>query len=186
MAYQVAVRLGASLPIKTGQANPVGKKESQHQERVRDSATPTVRSPTRIPSYTTIAYMQRTYVRCIHGCLFSLCKSLWGLVSWFCGPYSCDVLLPLWLLQSFLPLFLGTPLISSNKSLVVGFCICSHISCWMKPLWWWLCWALVYEYCRVISLGIISLMFIFCWSCLVLSHISVLSKFWFLILNLED
>jgi len=38
----------------------VGGKE---QTRVTDTLTPTVRSPTRRPSYTTITYMQRTYIR---------------------------------------------------------------------------------------------------------------------------
>jgi hypothetical protein len=55
-AYQVTVSLGTYPHIRAGQGNPVGEKGSQRQTRVGDS-------PQRTPSYTTIAYMQKIWVR---------------------------------------------------------------------------------------------------------------------------
>ena len=59
-AYQVAVRVGTSSGIQDGQGNPVEGKGSQKQATESETTpTPTVRSPTRWPIYTTIIYVQR-------------------------------------------------------------------------------------------------------------------------------
>lgn len=76
IAYQVAIRLGTSSHVKTRQDNPVGGNRSQKPDKQSDT-TPasTVRSPKRIPSYTTITFMQRTQLEPIQACQFSLVSS---------------------------------------------------------------------------------------------------------------
>ena len=52
--------LGTNPNIKAGRGNPVGGKGSQKQATESETApAPTVRSPTRRPSYTTVTYVQR-------------------------------------------------------------------------------------------------------------------------------
>jgi hypothetical protein len=58
MAYQVAVRLDTSPHIRTRQGNPVTENRFQREEKESEAAlAPTVKSPTRRPSYTAMAYM---------------------------------------------------------------------------------------------------------------------------------
>jgi hypothetical protein len=58
MACQVAVRLGTPLCIKAGYGNPVGEKWLQKLAKGQTAPVPTVRIPTRKPSYITVTGMQ--------------------------------------------------------------------------------------------------------------------------------
>lgn len=64
IAYQVAIRLVTSPHIKDGQEDlVVGKGSHKQAEESETAPASTVRSPITKPSYTTIRYMQRTYIR---------------------------------------------------------------------------------------------------------------------------
>lgn len=63
VAYQVAIRPGISPQIKVVQGNPIERKAPQEQVKESETIlTPTVRSPTRRASYTTLTYTQRVQV----------------------------------------------------------------------------------------------------------------------------
>lgn len=78
-------------------------------DRIRDTPTPTIRSPTKTQTYTTISYVQRTHIRLMQtvNCHFSLFESLWAMLKWFFGHVLVSST-PL-LLQPFLAIFLGAP-----------------------------------------------------------------------------
>lgn len=104
------------------------------------------RSPTWVPRYIAIIYMQRTQLRPID-CWFSLFGSLWiFLISWFCAlcPW------PLWLLLSFISLFHRIPGAPPDVWLwtFASAPISCWVCCWMKPLCRWLCYVPVYKYSR--------------------------------------
>jgi hypothetical protein len=57
MAYQVARRLGTCPDIKVGQSNPVRGQGSQKQAKASETPPdPSVRSPTKLPSYIITTY----------------------------------------------------------------------------------------------------------------------------------
>ena len=57
---EIAIRLGTFTHIKAGWGNPVGGKGSQRQAKESETALgPSIRSPTKPPSYTNITYMQK-------------------------------------------------------------------------------------------------------------------------------
>lgn len=92
MVYQVVVRLDASSPNKAILHRMKGSPKQATESEI--TPPPTVRSPTRPPSYTIVTYTQRAHaVPCrLPCCWFSLC-ALWAQVSWF-FKYSCAVLDP--------------------------------------------------------------------------------------------
>lgn len=75
-------------------------------------------------------------------CYFSICELLWTLVSCFCRPCSPGILDPSGS-HNPLPLFFRLPWFSTNACLCVS--AFTPKSCWMKPLWWWLCLVPVYK-----------------------------------------
>jgi hypothetical protein len=56
MVYLVSVKLGTSPLFKARKGNSVSQNQAKESEET--VSAPTVRSPTRRPSYTAIAYMQ--------------------------------------------------------------------------------------------------------------------------------
>jgi hypothetical protein len=64
--------LGTNPHVKVGQDKPRRRKKEQARDS-ETAPTSTVRIPTRIPSYTTIVYMQRTLLRPMQA-LFHLCE----------------------------------------------------------------------------------------------------------------
>lgn len=92
--------------IHVGWGNPVGEKGSKQQAK-ESKIVPafTVMSPTKIPSYTTISYLHRIWVRPMQAPWLSFI-SLSPYEPWI--VYSLDFLWcswPLWLIQSFAPIF---------------------------------------------------------------------------------
>jgi hypothetical protein len=138
MAYQVAKWLGTFPHSKGGQGNPLeGQGSQKHQKTSVTTNAPSVRSLqiTKLHNYNRMQSIQ------IRPALASwlLIQSQWAPVS--PGLLILWILLwcpgPLWLLQSFLPIFLKISWTFPKGCLwifvSVPFC------CWMKPLWWQLC-----------------------------------------------
>lgn len=95
--------------MKAGQSNLVQVKGSQSQSKESEMCSiPTLRSPTRTPSYKTKMYMRRTLLRHIGSMIVTSVSvssyepSLVDSVGYFIGLYP----LALWLIQSFLFPFL--------------------------------------------------------------------------------
>lgn len=90
---------------------PGRRKGSQAWAKESETA-PIVGSPTRTPSYTTVRYMQRTSSDpCGVHVSFSVSSFLWAMLSFILWAIFLWSPWPLWLLQSYLPLFCGhTPI----------------------------------------------------------------------------
>jgi hypothetical protein len=94
--YQPAVVYqDTSSSIKARQDYLVGGKVPKSGNRVETVPAPTVRSPTRRWSYTTVTCGgPRSVPYRLPGWLFSLCEHLWAQAGWYCG-ISYGVLDPL-------------------------------------------------------------------------------------------
>lgn len=124
--------------------------------------------------------MQRTYHRPLQALwlsYFSLCEPLWGLFSWFCGPYSPGVLDLLGSYNSF-PLLPRVLWPMSNVWQLIS--ASGSVSCQKKPLWCLMVTGLcnnLWIYQNIIKINFIDF---FCQLCWVLPYISELSRFWLL------
>lgn len=77
MAYKTAVKLSTSSCVKAKQGDPVWRVASRKPVKESETApVPTVRSPRRGPSYTTVTYMQRAEVSPLQT-PWLLVQSLW-------------------------------------------------------------------------------------------------------------
>lgn len=129
MAYHVAVWLDIALHIKTGWGNPVGRKGSQSRHCQESYKKTTLHNHNLYGKD-----LGQMHFR-LHDCWFSLCGSSCAWVSWFCGV-SCGSRDPSGSCNPPLPLLQGFQALP-NVWLWVSASV--PISCWMKPLWWWLC-----------------------------------------------
>ena len=156
------------MHIKAWQGKPTGGKESwEHAKESEIQTIPLLELPHSRQANSHNIYAEnlvQTYAGPVLATSWNLCEPMWMLLSWFGGPCSPDVLHSLWLLQSFLPIFLGV--LWALRNLQFRLCLCIMSVCRsLYRLPSAAKWSLSSDYldkvpiyeCSRLSLGIISL-----------------------------
>lgn len=129
-AHQVAIRLGASPPILRVRWSGGRKGIPKTGKSQKQPVLPLLR----VPQETKLQHNHNIFAEGLSQLQvpWFVIQSLWAQVSWLWVCLWCPR--PLWLLQSFCPLFHRFPHTPPNVLLWA-----SASLCWKKPLWGWPC-----------------------------------------------